>query len=293
RPKCLVEIGDGISIIEQQLLAIDRAGQMDGVLLVLGYRAAMVEAKLSSLHLRTAVEVVYNPFFDESNALVSLWLAMQRRPTDFVVINGDVVFSPRCLQTLAAATDQESVLLLASRKAAFGVDAVKVVAFGNRLRRIGKELAVDETTGESAGLVRFRGDGATAAILTIERMLRQRESRNGFWYTLLGRMIDDRFPIHVRECSPDDWFEVDYRGDGGDDRDGRGPDAAGLRPSAAGMGRAGRAARPSLTLPLLGMEPALVGPLRHRQAAPTPALQSRPFADRDRPVLRAADPAGG
>jgi len=213
RPKCLVEIGDGISIIEQQLLAIDRAGQMDGVLLVLGYRAAMVEAKLSSLHLRTAVEVVYNPFFDESNALVSLWLAMQRRPTDFVVINGDVVFSPRCLQTLAAATDQESVLLLASRKAAFGVDAVKVVAFGNRLRRIGKELAVDETTGESAGLVRFRGDGATAAILTIERMLRQRESRNGFWYTLLGRMIDDRFPIHVRECSPDDWFEVDYHGD--------------------------------------------------------------------------------
>jgi len=62
-------------------------------------------------------------------------------------------------------------------------------------------------------MIRFRGAGAGMAIATIERMLRERETRHRFWYTLLLQLIDDRMPVYVRECPANDWLEVDYHGD--------------------------------------------------------------------------------
>lgn len=208
-PKCLLEVDEDYSIIEDQLAAVERTAEIDRVLVVLGYRAYLVEAKLASMQVRVPLEVVYNPFYDRVNALMSLWLALQRRPSEFLVLNGDTLFSPSCLQDLLSAPRDKTVCLQASRVAVHQEDAVKVVVKGELITDIGKRVPREATWGESAGAMRFLGVGAEAAITMIEEMARQPANHTEYWYTLVRQMAGNEVPIHLHECSPDEWLEID------------------------------------------------------------------------------------
>jgi choline kinase len=207
-PKCLLGVGDGRSILEHQLSAIETVGGVDKVLLVLGHRATDVEGNLARIPRRVPVEVVFNPLFKESDSLFSLWLAMQRRGPEFFVMNGDTVFNPASLRQLLDAPSDD-VHLLVSRPDLIRDDAVKVVTSDGWLLNLGKEIETESANGESMGIMRLLSDGTRDAALLIDRMLRMPGGHRLQWNRLLRVMVDEGRPVSVGERPVTDWFEID------------------------------------------------------------------------------------
>ena len=211
-PKCLIEVGEGTCVLEEQIRAMEACG-ISRLTLVLGYRAEQIEARLVRMRPTLPIDIVYNPFYDVSNALVSLWFGLRHAPKDFFVLNGDVVLSRGCLQQLVDAPPGQRVSMLYSRRDGYGVDAVKVRADGSRLQAVGKDLPAELASGESVGLIRFREAGAIAACATAERLVHDPRNLAAYWYTLIRQMVAEGIPVNLIEVDPASWVEMDYHGD--------------------------------------------------------------------------------
>ncbi len=211
-PKCLVEIDEGTTLLSLELAEIERAGGVDGVTVVAGYRADLVEAELASSRSTLGIELVVNADYDRTNALYSLWLALQRRPREFLVLNGDTFVPASTIARLLSAPRGHEAALAFSSASTLPDDAVKVAASAGRLRAIGKELDPREADGESIGLARFVGSQAVRAHRTADALVRHGGGATSYWYTLLRQMIPGP-GIQLIDCAPDEWFEVDRPSD--------------------------------------------------------------------------------
>lgn len=206
RPKCLVEVDDGVTILDTQLEALAEAGCVDRVRLVVGHRAEAVDSALARLNSALSVETTFNPFFAESNALVSLWLALQRRPSAFLVLNGDTAMDAHCVQPLIASDRCASVAV--SQVACLRDDAMRVEWANGRVRRIGKQLPVTSHTGEFAGVARFEGESAVALIAIVDSLMR-RDGRDAYWCAAIDALVGAGVAVAAVECEARRWAEID------------------------------------------------------------------------------------
>jgi NDP-sugar pyrophosphorylase family protein len=97
-PKCLAPL-NGTPILQRQLEALDRAGVRDCVLVV-GYRATEVRARIGRWWGGVRVSYVENPRYHETNNLYSLWLASRELDDDILLLEGDLVFDEGLLLDL-------------------------------------------------------------------------------------------------------------------------------------------------------------------------------------------------
>ncbi len=87
-PKCLLDIG-GVTILEHQINSIRDCG-IDEVVIVIGFGFEKVENFLRTYDgLGLKIRTLYNPFYQTTNSLISLWIARGEMDQDIVVMNGD------------------------------------------------------------------------------------------------------------------------------------------------------------------------------------------------------------
>ena len=208
-PKSLLDLGDGMTLLETQLEAIRPSGVRD-IVLVTGYRSAQIEAKIQ-FYEDFDFEVVYNPFFDVSNNLVSAWLAMPYIKGDFVLVNGDDVYRREVFDRLLAANGD--VVMVVSRKQEYDDDDMKVHISGDRVYKVSKELARDVANGESIGMIKFRQSGGRWFSDELDRMVREKENLDTYYLQAIQNLMDSGLPVNYVECSPDEWAEIDIHPD--------------------------------------------------------------------------------
>lgn len=213
-PKCLLEVGDGRTLLETQLLAIDKCGGVSEVIIVTGYRASQIEAKVRTLaEIKTPTRMIHNPFYDVSNNLASLWLALPYVRDDFIVVNGDDLFHPRVLGGLLAPEFSAGVTMTMDRKEVYDDDDMKIIDADNLLIRVGKDVALDSTTGESIGMIRFAGKGVERLRTAADAVLRREGGLNVFWLHAIQHIVDEGWPVGLYEVSEHDWREMDFHPD--------------------------------------------------------------------------------
>jgi choline kinase len=208
-PKSLLDLGDGLTLLETQLEAVRPSGIRD-IVLVTGYRSAQIEAKIQYYE-DFDFEVVYNPFFDVSNNLVSAWLAMQHIKEDFVLVNGDDVFRSEVFDRLLATSGD--VVMVVSRKPEYDDDDMKVHISADRVYKVSKDLARDVTNGESIGMIKFRQSGGRWFSDELDRMVREKENLDTYYLQAIQNLMDNGVPVNYVECSPDEWAEIDFHPD--------------------------------------------------------------------------------
>jgi len=210
RPKCLLPLGPK-SLIEWQVDILSRCG-VDEIVVVVGFRAALVEdalAKLARKGLR--IRTLLNPFYNVADNLGSCWLARHEMGGDFLLLNGDTVFEPAVLQRLLR-SPAAPITVTIDRKASYDADDMKVHLDGTRLLDIGKTLPRARTDGESIGLLLFRGAGPELFVAAVDRALRTSEGLKSFYL----RVIDQLAKSHRVETATIEglsWGEVDYPAD--------------------------------------------------------------------------------
>jgi choline kinase len=146
KPKPLTPLGDGRTIIEQQLGNIAEVFRDDArVTVVVGFKHEMIMEAVPD------VLFAYNEIFDETNTSKSLLKAL-RNSVDGPVIwmNGDVVFDPEVLRRLQPfLTDDRSAI--AVNTAAVGEEEVKyAVDADGAVRELSKQVA--DALGEAVGI---------------------------------------------------------------------------------------------------------------------------------------------
>lgn len=208
-PKSLLDLGGGVTVIESQLDNIRAAG-VTQVVVVVGYKAEQIEAKIASIE-DMDIDVVYNPFYDMSNNLVSAWFAREHMREDFVLLNGDDVFESEVLSELVASP--RPITMVIDRKEHYDEDDMKVRLEENCIVEVNKLIAPEVADGESIGMMMFQGKGREVMHDTLERMVRFPHYRKVFYLQALQKIMDDGIPVYFSECRPEQWAEIDFHPD--------------------------------------------------------------------------------
>jgi choline kinase len=203
QPKCCTEIG-GEALIERMLRLLAEKGIGD-VALVLGYHSEVVIARLRG---KTTARFYVNPFFQITNSIASLWFAREELDgqDDVVIFNGDLFFEPVLLDSVLAS--QGEVVMFADPRRVQEAD----YRFGydhGKLRRYGKNLRPEDTTGEYIGIAKLHR-GFVGTFRAGLEVLISAQQHNLWWEDVLYNLCAVQRPIRVAEITDAFWAEVDY-----------------------------------------------------------------------------------
>jgi L-glutamine-phosphate cytidylyltransferase len=216
-PKCLIPLGEGDTLLGKVLSEAKQSRVIKQVVIIAGYRAEKVEEMLKNLALDLPASVVYNPFYEISSPLVSLYLALLSGmgQEDFIICNGDTFYRAELFKRMAKLDD--GITLAMELNAGRDKDGVKVQADGNGvIKKVGKKLPIDSSNGISAGFVSVKGSAHRDLFTqTLRDMMRTPENLDvkTVWHSIFNVMSEARAVVRTIEASSEEWFEIDHAED--------------------------------------------------------------------------------
>jgi choline kinase len=208
-PKCLLNI-EGQTLIEWQINALHNAG-IDQVAVVVGYQAGRVRQLLHRRYDSLRVWSLYNPTYAWADNLFSCWVARAEMDEEFMLLNGDTIFEAAVVKRLLQ-TPVHPVTVATHQKHYYDADDMKVALDGDRLVKIGKDLAVGNVDAESIGMILFRREGPSLFRRAVDRALRDSASHKKWYLSVIDEMAQS---LAIRTCLINElqWCEVDFPAD--------------------------------------------------------------------------------
>jgi len=214
-PKSLIDLGDGTTILERQITTAIESKLFNEIIIITGYRAEQIDAKILEYGKNIKITTVYNPFYDTSNNLVSLWLAHYRMlEEDFIITNGDNIYKDNVLSKIVS-DEAELIQVTVDFKDSYDEDDMKVKLDGSgNILRIHKDIALTESGAESVGLVLIKGARQRKAYVNkLCQLVKREEYINKFWLETFNSLIEDGVTIKKTAIDIQDWKEVDFHPD--------------------------------------------------------------------------------
>jgi len=212
RPKCLLTLGDGRSILDLQLDTLAACG-VEEVVVAVGFGADAVEARLADRRsTRPTVRTLFNPLFEHSDNLVTAWLTRSEFEANFLLLNGDTLFDASALSVVLEAP-AAPISLAIHRKAVYDDDDMKVaLSASGQLEAVSKTIPRARVDAESIGLIRFQSSGGAALAAALDEAIRA-ESALGDWYLSALDSLARKRPIETVDITGHWWDEVDSPAD--------------------------------------------------------------------------------
>lgn len=214
-PKILLDMGNGKTLLEEQLERVEKSGVFDEVVLVVGYLSDQIEAKIQAYRDRPfKISLLFNPFYASSNNLMSLWLAKWVMNTDFVVTNGDNVFDGSVFKELAE-KNKQGIFLTVSKKVKYDEDDMKVIMDGDFVSYVHKKIANEKADFESVGLSLVASEASRKAFIeTLELLAKDAISLEKFWLEVYNELHKSGVPVMPFQIDGESkWREVDFHWD--------------------------------------------------------------------------------
>ena len=213
-PKSLLELENGTTLLESQLITINKTA-IDKVVIVTGYLTEKIESKVQhySKEYNIDIQIIYNPFFDISNNLLSLWQARHEMESDFIIINGDDIFNDSVLLGLLEHDKNELITMVIDRKETYDEDDMKLIVENERILEVSKKIPLNEANGESIGMIRVTGEAKGIMVDTMERMVRNKKNMQVFYLAMIQELINQGIVVGYHDISSKDWAEIDFHPD--------------------------------------------------------------------------------
>jgi choline kinase len=190
---------EGISLIEYQLAILKSFGITD-VCVVLGYRAHQVYRSIGD-----RCHCLINRRYADTNSLYSLWLARNWVNRDCLIINGDVLAHPKIYQRLLKTSDNA---LVYDSWSGTDNEEMKVVLQAGQLQQIDKNLPIEDSQGESVGLLKFTQQGIKALFKETETALAL-GGENQWLPAAIARLAQYQ-AIAAIDIAGLPWIEIDF-----------------------------------------------------------------------------------
>lgn len=202
QPKCCVEVGDK-PLIKYTFELLKDKGIHD-IALVTGYQEKYILQALEGFSYRR----YYNPFFRVTNSIASAWMAKDflAGSDDLIIMNADVFIEPAVIDILQEET--RSPVMLSDSTRIEDAD-YRFNWEHNLIKRYGKQLSNEETTGEYVGICKLNqqyiGYFKQQMIDTINA-----EDYTCWWEDVIYRTVDKDAEVFVNDIAGYFWAEVDY-----------------------------------------------------------------------------------
>ena len=200
-PKCLIEIKNGVSLLDYQIGMLKSAGFSENqIFIVAGYKAKKIKERYDNL------KYIINEKYTFNN-IYSFYLIKNAILDDFILINSDTLFPKILLQQLTK--EQGFSTMVVDKKSTIGAEEMKVAVKNGFIKRISKELPLHISLGEYIGLSFFKLRDAEMIFKMIENLL-EREKFNLWYEDAIDKMLDeDQIKIRAYLIENIPWIEVD------------------------------------------------------------------------------------
>lgn len=194
-PKSALDIG-GISLIRHTVKLLQQNNIE--VVVVIGYKKEMIVNALQGL----TVKYYYNPFFDVTNSIASLWFAKSELTNDDIIIaNADVYWEQDILNVIVE-DKQEQVMLMDSSR---GLDYL-FKCEGSKLVDHGTDL--EKFTGEYVGIAKIGHSFLNKFVGRLEALIEKQ--KHGLWWENVVYSLIDEIDINVKDIKGLFWSEIDF-----------------------------------------------------------------------------------
>lgn len=209
-PKSLLEVGNGLTLLETQLHSLAE-NNIREIVIITGFKAEQIEAKIKEYQKNMNITTVFNPFFDISNNLLSVWMARHHMAGDFITINGDDIFSADVIANLLKSP--HDITMVIDEKATYDDDDMKVIHKSGEVLQVSKKIDASVANGESIGIIKYTNKGPKIFTDMLDSMVRDLQNRNLFYLQAIQNIIDKGFKVHYSMCKETDWAELDFHPD--------------------------------------------------------------------------------
>jgi len=211
-PKCLLEIKGSLTILDYQIKALISAG-ISNVYIILGFKAKLITDYIASKKYLINIIPIYNPFYEVSNNLASLWLGLKDINEPVITINGDNIFSTEIIKNISKS--EGDIVLARSTKSGYDEDDMKIILNNNnKLKKISKKISIPEAQGESIGVIKYNKEGLRVFKQRIDSLIYENHNNiNNFYLSVIQSLIDNNYEINTFEVDKDSWREFDYAED--------------------------------------------------------------------------------
>ena len=204
-PKSTLPV-DGIPLIRRSVELLQDAG-LDCVVCT-GYEEGQVRKALSGLE---HITYCYNPFFNITNSIASLWFAREELDDDLLVMNADVFFSMDILRQLIE-DEHNPVMAIDCSRTAEG-DYFFYTDVDGRIAKYGKGLPIEQRSCEYVGMAKIGRDFLPQFIRRMDEMI-GRQQHSSWWENILYSFTDKKeADIYTMDVDGRFWAEVDYLDD--------------------------------------------------------------------------------
>jgi choline kinase len=215
-PKSLLDLGDGTTLLERQLNNAIDSGIIDDIVILTGYKKEQIEAKILEYKDKIKIRTVYNPFYETSNNLFSLYFAYTLMPNkDFFITNGDNVYKKGIYQTIQNGAPEDGIAITIDYKDHYDEDDMKVTFQEDKLvKKVHKEIPINKTDAESVGLAIVRGK-RTRKLFTkkVIKMIKDETNINKYWLVIFNELVKEGITVSTVEIDQSDWREMDFHPD--------------------------------------------------------------------------------
>lgn len=199
-PKCLLPIGDR-SPLELYARAFERAGVVDEVIVVGGYRIDAVRERLPA-----GFRLIENRDYASTNSLASLLLALESIPDrDIVVLNADVIYQSDLLGRFLRSPRRTALLIDELR--AFDPREFQVRVVDGLVRELGPSISAEASFGEDAQCFKVSAEDLPSIRADARAALEAGGATQYASRVLLGLIARER--VHPVYTHQEVWSEFD------------------------------------------------------------------------------------
>jgi choline kinase len=208
-PKSLLKFGEE-TLLERHIRILRAAG-IEGLTLVVGYRAADIHGEIARLGANNFVEAIDNPDFREGTA-VSLWHAASALTSGERVLfmDADVLYHPDLIKRLIESPSDNCLLL--DQEFDPGNEPVRLCAKGDQVVEFRKGVDVDcDLVGEWPGFLTLGPDTAREVAETLNNMVTT-GNRNAPMEDAIRKIALDApaGSFRIEDITGLPWIEIDF-----------------------------------------------------------------------------------
>ncbi|WIV18896.1 phosphocholine cytidylyltransferase family protein [Paenibacillus polygoni] len=199
-PKSVLPI-DGTPLIRRSVMMLIKKNIHP--IICVGYRKNKIFEALEGLD----VTYCYNPFYDVTNSLASLWFAREELTEDTIIMNGDVYIDEDILNRIIE-TKKVCSLMVDTGRTVEGDYFLKLE--NGFIEKYGKDLPLQERSCEYVGIGKIRRE-FTGKFKERLGELMDNQQHQLWWENILYSLADskekDIETIDIKGCF---WSEIDY-----------------------------------------------------------------------------------
>ncbi len=203
-PKSCIKIGNE-PLIVNSVKKLKSIG-FDKIAIVTGYESNFLTRTLIDYD----IKFYNNPFYSVTNSVASLWFSKDffQEDEDLYIMNADVFFDINVIEKLISS--KQKFLLLADSSKIIGAD-YKFNWKDDKLIKFGKELSIEETTGEYIGIGKISKNAINIFKESLDNLIENGQI-NCWWEDVLYSLVSsNKEVVNIIDIAGKYfWGEVDF-----------------------------------------------------------------------------------